>query len=72
MELHAALKDRVPSKIDIGPVYNVDPSRRTAYSGNVQSVLLQRESGWQFAIHELILMACLDRRSRLRSDICSA
>lgn len=32
-ELHAALKDRVPAKIDIGPVYNVDPAKRTAYSG---------------------------------------
>eukprot|EP00873_Tetraselmis_striata_P042106 jgi/Tetstr1/462370/TSEL_007376.t1 len=32
-ELHAALKDRVPAKIDIGPVYNVDPSKRSAYSG---------------------------------------
>ena len=32
-ELHAALKDRVPAKIDIGPVYNVDPAKRAAYSG---------------------------------------
>ena len=32
-ELHAALKDRVPIKIDIGPVFNVDPSKRAAYSG---------------------------------------
>ena len=29
----AALKDRCPSKIDIGPVYNVDPQRRAAYQG---------------------------------------
>jgi len=32
-ELQSALKDRVPAKIDIGPVYNVDPAKRTAYSG---------------------------------------
>lgn len=32
-ELLAALRDRVPSKIDIGPVYNVDPQRRSAYMG---------------------------------------
>eukprot|EP00241_Pyramimonas_parkeae_P015550 CAMPEP_0114285220 /NCGR_PEP_ID=MMETSP0059-20121206/5064_1 /TAXON_ID=36894 /ORGANISM="Pyramimonas parkeae, Strain CCMP726" /LENGTH=482 /DNA_ID=CAMNT_0001406091 /DNA_START=39 /DNA_END=1487 /DNA_ORIENTATION=- len=30
-EMHAALKDRVPEKIDIGPLYNVDPQRRAAY-----------------------------------------
>lgn len=29
----AALKDRCPSKIDVGPVYNVDPQRRAAYQG---------------------------------------
>lgn len=27
----AALKERCPSKIDIGPVYNVEPHRRAAY-----------------------------------------
>lgn len=32
-EMAAALKDRCPSKIDIGPVYNVDPARRAAYAG---------------------------------------
>ncbi len=32
-EMAAALKDRCPSKIDIGPVYNVDPQRRAAYQG---------------------------------------
>ncbi|KAI7838794.1 hypothetical protein COHA_007409 [Chlorella ohadii] len=35
-ELAAALKDRCPSKIDIGPVYNVDPQRRAAYQGSGQ------------------------------------
>lgn len=32
-EMATALKDRCPSKIDIGPVYNVDPQRRAAYQG---------------------------------------
>lgn len=32
-ELGAALKERVPAKIDIGPVYTVDPQRRAAYQG---------------------------------------
>ena len=31
-ELQAAIISRVPAKIDIGPVYNVDPKRRTAYT----------------------------------------
>ena len=32
-ELRSALLRRVPAKIDIGPIYNVDPQRRTAYAG---------------------------------------
>ncbi|GMH36057.1 hypothetical protein BSKO_03925 [Bryopsis sp. KO-2023] len=32
-ELHKALVNRCPAKIDIGPVYNIDPQRRNAYSG---------------------------------------
>ncbi|KAK3234373.1 hypothetical protein CYMTET_55370 [Cymbomonas tetramitiformis] len=31
-ELLAALRDKVPEKIDLGPIYNVDPKRRAAYS----------------------------------------
>ena len=31
-ELKAAIQKRVPSKIDIGPVYNVDPQKRAAYA----------------------------------------
>ena len=31
-ELRSAIQKRVPSKIDIGPVYNVDPQKRAAYS----------------------------------------
>lgn len=32
-EMEAAIRDKCPHKIDIGAVYNVDPSRRTAYQG---------------------------------------
>ncbi|KAK9824453.1 hypothetical protein WJX72_010358 [[Myrmecia] bisecta] len=32
-ELQAALVRRLPAKIDIGPVYNVDPQRRAAVAG---------------------------------------
>lgn len=32
-EMQSAIKDRCPAKIDIGPVYNVDPQRRSAYTG---------------------------------------
>lgn len=35
-EMAMALKERCPSKIDIGPVYNVDPQRRAAYQGSGQ------------------------------------
>ncbi|KAL4423871.1 hypothetical protein ABPG75_001172 [Micractinium tetrahymenae] len=43
-EMAAALKDRCPSKIDIGPVYNVDPQRRAAYQGSGQGFSpLERE-----------------------------
>ena len=32
-DLRKALKTKVPTKIDIGPVFNVDPQKRAAYSG---------------------------------------
>lgn len=32
-ELQRAMANKVPAKIDIGPVYNVDPQRRKAYTG---------------------------------------
>ena len=31
--MEAAIKQKCPAKIDIGPVYNVDPRKRAAYSG---------------------------------------
>lgn len=36
-DLRRALLAKVPAKIDIGPVYNVDPSRRAAYNSNASS-----------------------------------
>ena len=36
-ELRKELKSKLPSKIDIGPVFNVDPSKRLAYSGGAGS-----------------------------------
>lgn len=38
--MQAAIKDRCPAKIDIGPVYNVDPQRRAAYTGSTAQPLL--------------------------------
>lgn len=32
-ELQRAIQLKVPAKIDIGPVYNVDPQRRAAFQG---------------------------------------
>lgn len=32
-EMQRAMQAKLPAKIDIGPVYNVDPQRRKAYSG---------------------------------------
>ena len=39
VELQKALIKDVPAKIDIGPVYTVDPRRRKAYAGNVSVYL---------------------------------
>lgn len=45
--MQAAIKDRCPAKIDIGPIYNVDPQRRAAYAnagaGSQGFVPVQRE-----------------------------
>lgn len=32
-DLRTALRQKVPTKIDLGPVFNVDPTKRAAYSG---------------------------------------
>ena len=36
-ELQRAMANKVPAKIDIGPIYNVDPQRRKAYTGKQSS-----------------------------------
>ena len=38
-ELQRAMANKVPAKIDIGPVYNVDPQRRKAYTGRLHTAL---------------------------------
>lgn len=35
-EMRQAISSKLPAKIDIGPVYNVDPQRRMAYAGGLQ------------------------------------
>ena len=35
-EMRRAISSKLPAKIDIGPVYNVDPQRRGAFAGQVQ------------------------------------
>ena len=32
-EVRTAINNKLPAKIDIGPVYNVDPKHRNAYAG---------------------------------------
>lgn len=39
----AALRSRVPAKIDIGPVYSANPAERAKYSGAGQFVPVERE-----------------------------
>ena len=36
-DLQAALKEKIPTKIDIGPVYTQDPARRAAYKGDTSA-----------------------------------
>ena len=40
-ELLNALKEKVPSKIDIGPIYTQDPQRRAAYKGDTSATGFQ-------------------------------
>lgn len=42
-ELQKALLKNVPAKIDIGPVYTVDPRRRKAYTGKGLSKWMQSD-----------------------------
>ena len=45
-ELQAALVSKLPAKIDIGPMYNVDPARRTAYTGQPRAYKILTAQGW--------------------------
>jgi DNA primase small subunit len=36
-DLQNALKEKVPTKIDIGPVYSQDPAKRAAYTGDTSA-----------------------------------
>lgn len=42
-EMKKAIRERVPAKIDIGPVFSADPSRRHAYSAGTSFVPMERE-----------------------------
>ncbi|KAL4539481.1 hypothetical protein Ndes2437B_g02147 [Nannochloris sp. 'desiccata'] len=42
-EMQTAIRDRCPAKIDIGPVYNVDPQRRAAYAASKGFLPQERE-----------------------------
>lgn len=38
--MRTAINNKLPAKIDIGPVYNVDPKHRNAYAGKPSRVKL--------------------------------
>ena len=42
-EMQTAIRDRCPAKIDIGPVYNIDPQRRAAYAASKGFLPQERE-----------------------------
>eukprot|EP00889_Picochlorum_renovo_P005608 jgi/Picre1/32638/NNA_007984.t1 len=42
-DLKSAIKARCPAKIDIGPVYNVDPQKRAAYAAGNTFAPVERE-----------------------------
>lgn len=42
-EMQTAIRDRCPAKIDIGPVYTVDPQRRAAYAAGQGFAPVERE-----------------------------
>jgi DNA primase small subunit len=48
-ELATALKAKVPTKIDIGPVYTQDPEKRAAYKGDTAA------SGFKPVERELVI-----------------
>ncbi|XLT80341.1 hypothetical protein HN873_002094, partial [Arachis hypogaea] len=42
-ELENSIKDKCPLKIDIGPIYNLNPARRNAYAGDNVLTPVERE-----------------------------
>jgi len=42
-EMQSAIRERCPAKIDIGPVYTVDPQRRAAYAAGQGFTPVERE-----------------------------
>ena len=59
-DLRRALLAKVPAKIDIGPVYNVDPSRRAAYNSNASASGAPSSTGGGFAPMERELVFDVD------------
>lgn len=59
-DLRRALLAKVPAKIDIGPVYNVDPSRRAAYNSNASASGAPSATGGGFAPMERELVFDVD------------
>lgn len=50
LELESAVKEKCPFKIDIGPVYSVDPSKRHAYAQTGDNVFTPKERELVFDI----------------------
>ena len=55
-ELQAAIISRLPAKIDIGPVYNVDPARRRAYTGQQLPIQMDPASAWSTHTHRPVVV----------------
>ncbi|KAF6165157.1 hypothetical protein GIB67_000741 [Kingdonia uniflora] len=63
-ELEKSIKDKCPLKIDIGPVYSIDPAKRKAYAAN-SFTPVERELAfdiitmmYDIAVQELVCLDC--------------
>ncbi|KAK8500542.1 hypothetical protein V6N12_037798 [Hibiscus sabdariffa] len=63
IELENSIKEKCPFKIDIGPVYSVDPAKRHAYAGDNVFTPVERE-----VVFDIIMMM-LDIAAR-GADVC--
>ena len=62
-EMRQAISSKMPAKIDIGPVYNVDPQRRGAFAGRVQLRVLRPKHALHVAsLFELAPIGAASRR----------